>query len=190
MAGPPESPHGRLRGEASFKLMKKVIVILITTLTFHGCSSASSRKETGDRQSIKEGHFSEADTNKFPITKLRVEELRFIHTFVNPKGEILGTLYGKEKADSTYSDFLIVKEINGKFTPIYVIDKSTFQNTNGKENYPMNGEGFYGYRVLVTVKDDMGIEPLFKVKGKILKGDPVTIKWDKTEKVFKVLLTP
>ena len=170
--------------------MKKIVVILITALTLYGCSSASKKKGIGGSQPAKNGLLAEADTNKLPITNLKVDGLRFIHTFVSPSGEVLGKLYGKEIVDSTYSDFLIVKEINGKLTPIYAIEKSAFQNTNGKENLPINSEDFYGYHVQVTVNDDMGIEPLVKINGRILKGDPITVKWDESDKVFKVLITP
>ena len=159
-------------------------------LMVFGCSSASNKnKIEGSRPSINKVH-TEVDTNNFLITKLKVKGFRFIHTFIEPNGKVLGKLYGKQTSDSTYTDFLIVKEINGKLSPIYVIEKTTFQNTNGKENIPINSEDFYGYRVLITANDNMDIGTLFKVNGKILKGDSMTIKWDEHDKVFKVILFP
>ena len=171
--------------------MKKFIAIFITALTLCGCSSSSSRKETGGGQPVKKGPHVEVDTSKLLKTRLRVEELKFLHTFIGTEGEILGKLYGKEINDSIYSDFLIVKEINGKLTPIYAIEKATFQNTNGKENIPISNDNFfYGYKLLVKTNNDMDIELHSKRDGRIYKADPITILWDKSEKVFKVLITP
>jgi len=157
--------------------MYKIFAILIIFCAFHGCSNSSNKK------------LNETPPNLLK-TNLRIEELKFIHSFFDEKGEILGKLYGKPINDTIYSDFLIVKEINRKSTPIYSIEKAIFQNSNGKEYLPINSEQLFGYKVLVLVKDDMDIEPLVKVNGKILKGDPITILWDTKQRVFKVLLTP
>jgi hypothetical protein len=170
--------------------MEKIVAIFIIVHTLCGCSSSSNRKKIGVGQLSKEDSLVEVDSNKLLKTSLKVDVLKLLHTFVSTEGEILGKLYGKEITDSIYSDFLIIKETKGIFIPIYAIEKATFQNTKGKENLPINNEDFYGYKVLVLVKEDMGIEPLFNINGKILKGDPITVVWDKPESVFKVLITP
>jgi hypothetical protein len=157
--------------------MYKILAILIILSVFHGCSNSSIKKvNENTRDLIK--------------SNLRVEELKFIHSFTDSKGDILGKLYGKSINDTIYSDFLIINEINNKSTLVYSIEKATFQNANGKENLPINSDQLYGYMTLILTKDGMDIETLFKIDGIIFKSDPISILWNAKEQLFKVLITP
>jgi hypothetical protein len=172
------------------KLMEKFFALILTGLTLIACSTGTNKRVNENSKTNKTENILKTDPPNLLKTNLKIVELKFIHSFLDEKGEILGKLFGKSINDTLYSDFLIVKEINNTPTPIYSIERTIFQNINGIENLPINSEQFYGYKVLVMVKDDMDIEPLFKINDKILKGDPITILWDKSKKVFNVLITP
>jgi hypothetical protein len=157
--------------------MKKIFIILLAVYSLYACSNSSNKR------------VNEKSPNML-ATNLKIEELKYIYTFINEKGETLGKLYGKLIDDSTYSDFLIMNEVNGKIAPIFAIEKATFQNIHGKEPYPINSDNFYGYNILALAKDNMDLGTLFQIDGRILKGDPVDILWTKSEGEFKVLITP
>jgi hypothetical protein len=150
--------------------MNRIFVLLTFLLICLGCSNSSAQKKVS--------------------TTLTIADLKLLHRFVNDNNICLGDLFGKIISDSTFSDFIIVRKVDDQIVPIFTIEKSTFQNIYGKENLPINSKDFYGYHILVLSKKGMGLEPLFMIQNKILKGDPINVVWDQTIKAFNVLITP
>jgi len=150
--------------------MYKILYIIIALVTIEACSQHSYQSQF--------------------IDNLHLKDYKLLHKF-NTKDSInLGDLYGKQINDSIYSDFLIIKKTGNNNLIIYSITKTDFHNTLGKENIPINRNDFYGYSILVLTRQGMDIEPRFKIKDSLLKGDPIDIVYDHAKNIFKVLLSP